>query len=372
MTKLEINNDPKQVKALTDLIKLVAKSGPEGLKAREAVANFVGPVITQVLQQEATHRAFYKKYNYTFGGAPTIPLDLFDGNEEGLFDVWSASVPGGLATNHISGGEEFRMTTFTYDSAFSLFKKNAEDGRFDILVKGLERMSQELMLKEKYQAWTTMLMGLGAARTNGSPHVIDATTENVFQFADVNKLKTKVARFRNSWADGTSTETVGSGFTHLVVSPEIMEQVRSFAYEPANTRAGSLDTNGATAIPLPEQIRMSIFDNAGLADVPGIGRFVQLKEMGVGQSYNSVFDAGYTAGGGEPDFDSAVDEVILAVDLTVDAGAQLVATDSDRTSEIKVEDDDQFTKREGKVGWYAQLETGFAWLDTKTLSGIIV
>ena len=151
-----------------------------------------------------------------------------------------------------------------------------------------------------------------------------------------------------------------------------MGQVRNMVFEPSNTRPGSITTSGATAIPLPEQIRMSIFENAGLADVPGMGRFIQLHEMGSGQAYNSVFDRGYTAGGGEPAFDGANDELILAVDLSIDAGVQLIATDSDRSSEVEVEEDDQFVKRDEKVGWYAKMETGFAWMDNKSLSGLIV
>jgi len=371
MIKLNINKDAEQVKNLTALMKLVAKDGVAGAQAREAVAAFVGPVITQVLQQFATHRAFYTQANYTFGEVPTIPLDNFTGNAEGLIEVWAAPTKGGLATNHITDGDEFRMLTFPYDSALSMSKKNAEGGRFELLTSGMERMAQELMVKEQYQAWNTILRSLGAARTAGSPHLISATTAGVFQLDDINRLKTKASRLRNSWLGGTPESRVGSGFTHLVVGPEVVEQIRGWLYNPQNTRAGTLATSGATAIPLPDQIRMSVFNESGLLSIPGVGNFVQLNEMGVAQAYNKVFDSGYTSGAGEPPFDAYVNELILAVDLSVDAGVQLTASDSERTSEVRVQEDDQFSKRSGKVGWFSETETGFGWVDNRSLLGVV-
>jgi hypothetical protein len=372
MIKLEIKKDAEKVKQLVQLLKHAAGSGETATKAREAIAAFVGPVITQALDQEATHRAFFEKYTYTLGSAPSIPLDYFDSNTEGLFDVWSTSIAGGLATNTPVGGDEFRLTTFRLDSALSMLKKQAEEGRYESLVKSIERLAQEVLVKEKFQAWCVILGALAGARTNGSPQLISATTSNVLQVDDLNRLNTKVKRFRNSWIGGTPSATVGRGITHYVISPEIREQLNSWAYQPMNTRPGSITTSGATAIALPDQIRMSIFNGSGLPEIPGIGAFIELNEFGVGQSYNSLFDSGYTAGVGEPAFNGASDELVLGVDLSVPAGVQVIASDSDRTTEFVMEEDDQFTKRSGKFGYFGGLETGFAWMDVKTLSGIIV
>lgn len=375
MIKLNINKTGEEAKNLVKLMQLMAKDGETGAKAKEAVAAFVGPVITQVLEQKATHRAFYTKYNYNFGESPTIPLDNFEANEEGLIDVWTcSSTPLGLATNHVSGADEFKMTTFGYQSAFSMLRQNAEKGRFDTLVSGMERMANEVMVKEKFQAWGTMLRALGAARSGASStvHGIEATAAGVFQLDDINRLKTKLARVRTSWIGGTPAAATGAGLTHLVVSPEIMEQIRGWVYNPQNTRVGTMTTSGATAIALPDAIRMSIFNDSGLISIPGVGNFIQLQEMGVGQAYNSIFDSGYTAGVGDPAFAGASQEIILGVDLSVDAGVQLSAIDSERTTEFKVQEDDQFTKRSGRFGFFGESETGFAWLDTKSLSFVIV
>lgn len=369
MIKLNIQKDGDKIKQVRELIKLVTKNSVEGLAAREAVASFIGPVITQVLNQAATHRIFFKEFPYDFGSAPSIPLELFDGNTEGLIDVWSSSIPGSMATNHVLGGDEFRMTSYRYDTAVSMLRRNADEGRFELLVNSMERAAQELMAKEKFAAWSVILAALGAARIGGAAQLIDSTAADIFQLDDINNLKTKVARYRNSWLGGTPSESVGSGFTHLVVSPEIMGQVRTWAYNPLNTR--SVGT-GATAIPLPDQVRMQIFNNSGLAEIAGVGAFVQLSEFGVNQTYTKVFDAAYTPGGGDPTFSATTDELVLAVDLSIDAGVRAVATDSERTTELSFEEDDQFNKRSGKVGWFGGLETAYAWMDSKALSGIVI
>jgi len=374
MIKLEIKNDPAKVQKLASLLKLAAGSEGDNKagKAREAIAKFVGPTITQVLNQQATHRALFTKYVYDFGSAPEIPIDYFDGNDEGLLDVWSTSVPGGLATNQVVGGEFYRMSTFRLDSALAMYKSQALQGRFEALTKAIERMAQEVMLKEQYQAWATILGALGGARTNGSAQLIDSKVEGVIQVDDFNTLRTKVSRFRNSWTGGTPTSSVGRGITHFIISPEIRGQINSWAYEPQNTRPGSITTSGATAIPLPDQIRMNIFNQSGLPEIPGIGAFIELREFGVGQAYNAMFDDAYTPGGGDPAFNAASDEIVIGIDLSVDGGVQAVASDSDRTTELVLEEDDQWVKRSGKFGWFGGLETGFGWTDTKTLSGIII
>ncbi len=248
----------------------------------------------------------------------------------------------------------------------------AKEGRYEALVKSMERAAQEVMVKEQFQAWSVILGTLGAARVGGLAQLISSTTANVLQVDDLNRLQTKVKRFRTSWIGGTPSKTVGKGVTHYVISPEIREQLNSWAYQPMNTRPGSITTSGATAVPLPEQIRTNIFNGSGLPEIPGLGAFIELNEFGVGQAYNALFDAAYTAGGGDPAFNGASDELVLGVDLSVSGGVQVVASDSDRTTELVMEVDDTFTKRSGKWGMYGGLETGFAWMDSKTLCGIVV
>lgn len=366
MIRIDIEKTPEQTKFL----KLLAKDTEQGRKAREAFAAFVGPTIQQVLEQEATHRMMFRQFAYDFGTNPSIPLEYFDSNEEGLFDVWSTSIAGGLPTNHVTGQEDFRMTTFRLDSAMSMLRQHAENARLDIVMQAMERMAQEVLVKEKHHAWSVVFAALGAARTAGSAHIIDATTADVFQVDDINRLKTKARRLRKSWVSGTPTTVPFRGLTHLVVSPEIMEQIRSWTYQPMNTR-GVPNSDESTALALPEQVRQQIWDSAGLPSIWDIG-LIELIEMGVGEAYNDLFDNYYTAGTSDPGFATATDQLVLGVDMSVDAGVQISATDSERGTSFVVEEDDQWTKRSGKIGYFGYSELGFAWLDSKALTGVVV
>jgi hypothetical protein len=366
MIKINIQRTPEQA----EFLRLLAKNTEEGKAARELFAGFVGPTIQQVLEQEATHRMLFRQFEYDFGTNPSIPLEYFDSNEEGLFDVWSNSIAGGLPTNHVTGQEDFRMSTFRLDSAFSMLREHLVNARADVVAQGMERMAQEVLVKEKHHAWSVVFASLGAARTGGSAHIINSTTANVFQVDDVNRLKTKARRLRTSWVSGTPTSVQFKGLTHLVLSPEMMEQVRGWTYQPMNTR-GVPNSDESSAVPLPEQVRQQIWDNSGLPSMWDIG-FIELIELGISQAYNTLFDAYYTAGTSDPAFATATQELVLGVDLSVDAGIQIGAVDSERGTSFVVEEDDQWTKRSGKIGYFGYEETGFAWLDSKALTGIVI
>lgn len=360
MKTLQFKRTPEKLA----LIKALATSA----KAREVFASeLVGPVVQQVLDQEATHRMLYTPFQYNFGDAPEIPLDYFDANEEGLFNIWASSIPGGLPTNHVTGADQFRMTTMRMDTAFSMLRAHAESGRLDVVSQTINRAAQELLVKEKHYAWAVALTALASVATPAN-QIIDATTINVFQVDDLNRLKTLTKRLRTSFIGGTPTTVNAKGLTHLVVSPEIMEQVRGWSYQPVNTRSGAVTTSGATSIPLPDQIRQQIWDNAGLPEIWGVG-FIELVEMGVGGAYGAIFDAAYS---GTPAYNNAADELVLGVDLSVAASVQLTATDSDTGNSVVFEDDDQWSKRSGKVGWFGGYETGFANVDSKVFTGLVV
>jgi hypothetical protein len=160
----------------------------------------------------------------------------------------------------------------------------------------------------------------------------------------------------------------------MFFSPEMMEQIRGFAFQPMNTRAGSLTTSGATSLALPDSIREEVFRNAGAAEIYGV-TLHQMLEFGVSQPYNTLFANAIMgsilgpAGGG---FATGTDEVAVAVDLTREAVIRPVATNSETGGQVTVQVDDQFTKRSGKIGWFSKVEEGRVVLDSRVLTGIAV
>lgn len=366
--KVTFENENK-AKALEIFKAIASKDRVKSWEAQEALAALVGPVVDQVLAQAATHKLIYQSIRYDLSqGSPSIPIDTYFGNTEGALKVWSQSMPGGTATNLVNGGDEYRFTTHTLNSAVAFNKKYVEQARLDVLSKGIERLAQEVLVIQEWQAWFVLLSALGGATTDGVTHLIDATTAGTFQLDDLNRLMTKQKRLRKSWAGGTPGATPGSGMTDLFVSPEVMEDIRAMAYQPVNTRSGALTTSGATSIALPDAERMELWRNAGASSLFNV-RIHELLEFGVGQVYNHTFDGVYS---GSPTFANATDELVLGADLSVDCAVMVEGTDRDSDNVFRTQADDQFIGRSGKVGWYGEAEMGFVVADTKALVGCIV
>jgi hypothetical protein len=368
--KIELTPDDKKLK----LLKAVgSRTKDTSKRAQEILAAFVGPIIQQVLEQSATSSLIYTDHPYNFDDVPSIPLDLFDGNEEGLIDIWAQSIAGGLPTNLVHGMDDFRLMTYRLDSAVSFLKSYAAKARLDVVSLALRRMAQELQVKMEFHAWSPILQALGDATTNGSQHLIDATTTDVFQLDDMNRLWTLIKRLRRSWVQGTPTSVPAKGLTDIIVSPEIIEQIRSFAYQPMNTRTvdGTAGTpaGSSTALGLPDAVRQRFFDASGIPEIFGVG-IIELQELGVGEAYVTLFDALYSGGG--IGFDGANDDLVIGVDLSVDAFIRVVAQDSDTGDTIVVEPDDQFVRRQEKIGWFTSVEEGRAVIDNKAVCGIVV
>ncbi len=363
--KLKFSNQDKE--AALEIFKAVASKDKEtSYAAQEALAAFVGPVIDQVLNQVATSNAIFTTIKYDLSkGAPTIPIETYYGANEGLITIWSQSMPGGLASSQVWGADEYRFTTWKLFTAVNFLKKYLEESRLDVLTKGIERMSQELLFKLEYQAWTVLLTALAGATTNGADHLISATTAGTFQMDDFNRLLTAIKRLRTAWTGGTPVSTPGEGLTDMFVSPEVMEDLRAMSYQPMNTRAGSVASSGATALGLPDNMREEIWRSGGksLFDV----RIHELLEFGVGQAFNGLFDNVYTGS-----FTTGTQELVLGADLSLDSAIKVEGTDAGEDTTFRTEPDDQWTKRSGKVGWYAEGELGLMVADVKAFFGLIV
>lgn len=361
-----------------DTIKILKAVGSrnkqESEAAMTALAAFVGPAVTQVLNQVATNRYVYRTMQYNLGEVPSIPIDLYFGNTEGLFNIWSNSQPGGLATNEVYGMDEYRFRTFRLDSAISFPQNYARDARLDVVAISIERLAQEILAKEEYQAWNVICSALGESRTNGSAHVVNSNakanslTRN-FVLDDVSQLWTKVRRMRPSWLGGTAVSTPGQGLTDLFVSPETVAKIRAMAYNPQNT-VSVPNQDESTALGLPDAMRQRIYESAGMTEIFGV-KITELNELGVNQPYNALFDTYYTPTGGDPAFSSATNEVAIGFDLSVNAYVKAIATDSESNGEFTLEPDDQFVKRQEKLGFYGFVEEGFMCADVKSTVGIL-
>jgi hypothetical protein len=383
----------KRTEEQLELVKAMAsKDRDVAYEAQAALAEFIAPVLAEVIQQAPTLSNMFKTLSFSADDNPSIPLDLyFDITDEDYIEIWSQNAPGGLPSNQVAPTtQELKFTTYRLDSALSFDKKYVARSRMDVLSKTFTRMAQELLLKMESTSANMILSALAVAKTNGVSHTLTNTQKGRILLHDFNKMLTVSKRIHTSWTGGTPTGGV-SGITDLIVSPEVVENLREMAYNPVNTRgvAGdsqdidldgnaqtiTVDNKGAGVIPATDSMRDAIYSNGGIPEFYGINIQESL-EFGPNAKYTNVYKSllknnGSTTITGN-NFDTA-DDLILGIDRSrADMLVRAVATDADNGAELSLVPDDQFVSRQQKVGYYGSLEEGRMILDNRVLYGMHV
>lgn len=370
--KITLDRTPEQV----ELVKAMAsKNRDVAYEAQTALAEFIGPVLAEVVNAAPTVSNMFTSLQFNSDESPSIPLDLYhDITDEDYIQVWSQSVPGGLPTNQVAPSQsELKFTTYTLDSALSFDKRYASRSRLDVVSKTFTRMAQEVLLKQEKTSASMIMTALANAETNGEKHVIRSAQANRFLLSDLNKLFTKAKRINTAWTGGTPAERRGRGITDILVSPEIVEEIRGLAYNPINTV-------GNDSIPGTDGMRDAIFNSAGIPEFYGVS-IQEYNEMGDGQKWNTTFDVAagdtkyddhYATAQSKDTFDGANEQIIVGVDLSRESMIRAVATDSESGDEFSLVADDQFVTRQSKIGYYGSLEEGRMIIDDRVLLGLIV
>lgn len=370
--KITLDRTPEQV----ELVKAMAsKNRDVAYEAQTALAEFIGPVLAEVVNAAPTVSNMFTSLQFNSDESPSIPLDLYhDITDEDYIQVWSQSVPGGLPTNQVAPSQsELKFTTYTLDSALSFDKRYASRSRLDVVSKTFTRMAQEVLLKQEKTSASMIMTALANAETNGEKHVIRSAQANRFLLSDLNKLFTKAKRINTAWTGGTPAERRGRGITDILVSPEIVEEIRGLAYNPINTV-------GNDSIAGTDGMRDAIFNSAGIPEFYGVS-IQEYNEMGNGQKWNTTFDVAagnttyddhYATPATLTDFDGANEQIIVGVDLSRESMIRAVATDSESGDEFSLVADDQFVTRQSKIGYYGSLEEGRMIIDDRVLLGLIV
>lgn len=373
--KITLERTPEQV----ELIKAMAsKNRDVAYEAQTALAEFIGPVLAEVVNAAPTVSNMFTSLQFNSDESPSIPLDLYhDITDEDYIQVWSQSVPGGLPTNQVAPSQsELKFTTYTLDSALSFDKRYASRSRLDVVSKTFTRMAQEVLLKQEKTSATMIMTALANASTNSEQHVIRSAQAGRFLLSDLNKLFTKAKRINTAWNGGTPADRRGRGITDLLVSPEIVEEIRGLAYNPINTKGNNTDIAGT------DSMRDAIFNSAGIPEFYGVS-IQEYNEMGQSQKWNDTFGvaAGGTtfadnyavqANGGAAQAILGTEEILVGVDLSRESMIRAVATDSESGDEFSLVADDQFVTRQSKIGYYGSLEEGRMIIDDRVLLGLIV
>jgi hypothetical protein len=376
------------IKRTEDQLALVRAMGSnnreEAYEAQAAVADLLGPVVSEVINNAPTVGNLYTSLSYGEDDNPSLPLDLFhDITDEDYIQVYSQQVAGGLPYSQVfPAHNELKFSTYTLDSALAFDRKYVRKARLDVVSKTFTRMAQEVLLKQTKTAFnvlaTALVKGQGTSATAGS-QIIGSTTENRFVLDDFNRLITKSKRINSSFNGGTPVGGVKSGITDLLVSPEMVEQLRSMAYNPINTiDADGSSTGGTDGQVAPDVLRQELFSAAGLPSFYGIN-IMEINQMGIDQTFNKLFAAIVTAegatvvgGGNTGTFAQASDEIVIGIDRSKDALIRPVVIGEGSPSELQVLVDDQFSVRQNKIGYYGKVEEGRICIDDRALIGLAV
>jgi hypothetical protein len=360
------------IKRTEDQLALVRAMGSnnreEAYEAQAAVAELLGPVVTEVINNAVTVGNLFTTLTYQADDNPSLPLDLFhDITDEDYVQVYSQQVAGGLPYNQVfPAHNELKFSTYTLDSALAFDRKYAKKARVDVVSKTFTRMAQEVMLKQERTAFNVLASALVAGDSltaAAGDHIIAAAGTNLV-LDDLNNLITKSKRINSSFVGGTPVGGSKAGVTDLLVSPEVVEDIRAMAYNPVNTRQA---TSGTTSMAAPEELRSQLYSAAGLPSFYGIN-IVEVLEMGSGQRFNKIFDA--VKGG--VSFTEASEQILIGVDRSRDALLRPVVLDEGSTGELNVLVDDQFSVRQNKIGYYGKVEEGRVCIDDRALCGIIL
>jgi|TARA_R100000458_G_scaffold29688_1_gene27205 hypothetical protein len=380
---ITLKRTPEQV----ELVKAMASRNRNvAYEAQVALAEFIGPVLAEVLNNAPTVSTLFKSLQFDADDNPSIPLDLYYNiADEDYVKVWSQSHAGGLPSNQVlPTASELKLATYSLDTAVDFDRRYAAKSRMDVVGKTFTRVAQEILLKQERTSATLLMTSLAGATIKSSPlgsnvQVFRSANDGQFLMDDVNNLFTLAKRINSSWIAGTPT-TRTRGITDLVTSPEIVGAIRSQAYNPVNTRAAmgvagaAENSNGLAA---PEALREELYRGGGETSFMGLN-ILEFNEMGEDQKFNTLFDtaAGSTSYARFDGTDTAVfdadDEIVVGIDRSRDSLIRAVATDSESGSEFNLIADDQYSVRQNKIGYFGSVEEGRVVLDSRVLCGVVV
>ena len=282
------------IKRTEDQLALIRAMGSnnreEAYEAQAAVADLLGPVVSEVINNAPTIGNLYTSLSYGEDDNPSLPLDLFhDITGEDYIEVYSQQVAGGLPYSQVfPAHNELKFTTYTLDSALAFDRKYVRKARLDVVSKTFTRMAQEVLMKQTKTAFnvlaTALVKATGTSGTAGNS-IIGSAAADRFVLADFNNLITKSKRINSSFSGGTPVGGVKSGITDLLVSPEMVEELRAMAYNPVNTAAAPYASAVKDSLPAPEALRQELYSAAGLPSFYGIN-IMEINQMGNGQLFN--------------------------------------------------------------------------------------
>ena len=368
-----------------ELVKAMASHNRDiAYEAQAALAEFLAPVLAEVVNQANVISNLFTTFTFDADSNPSLPLDLYyDINAEDYIKVYSTSVPGGLPTNQVLPTmSELKFTTYRLDSAVSFDRRYAAQSRLDVVGKTFTRVAQEILLKQQSTSASLLIGSLVDAETNGEDHIIpSAFTKNTsspngngLTAADFNDLITHAKRINTAWTGGTPEGGAPKGITDLMISPEVMGDLRAMSYNPVNTLAPAgrnITASSDAWVAAPDGFREKVFTGGGLPDFYGIN-LMELNELGRRRKFTRVYSSLEGNNTSLPAWVPGDNEIAIGLDRSRESLIRAVATDAVSGAEFTLMADDQYSVRQQKIGYYGAVEEGRMVVDNRVLTGIVI
>ena len=317
-----------------EMIELLRQSGSNQFESACAAQKELAKALTLPLRQGVLNgdiiSGIFQTVKFQPGTSVEFPLDFLSPGTEKDFIAYTIPAQGRIPEKHVEG-DYVMVPTYEVGASIDFSLKYLRDARWDIVGRALQVLEASFVRKNNDDGWHTLL----AAGVGRGIVVYDsAGTAGYFTKRLVALMKTSMRRN----AGGNSTSINRGKLTDLYVSPESMEDIRSWNLTESD-----------------DFTRREIFvsDEYALDKIFGVNLH-DINELGVGQAYQSYFVD--TLSGSMP---GSTNEIVVGLDLDKDDSFVMPVR-----AEIEVFEDPTF-HRQRRMGMYGFGEHGFAVLDNR-------
>jgi hypothetical protein len=328
-----MNFTKEEREELVDLLKRTAVSDTaEAKTASRELAKAIETPLKDAAVDGSIIEGIFEQQTYDPAQRIEYPVSFYRTDNADEYTAYVMPDRGRIPQRAISG-DYVTVPTYRISNAIDYDRRYAREANWNIVGKAMEVLEEGHTAKKNIDGWHTLLR----AAVDRNVLVADSNaTAGQFTKRLVSLLKLVMKRN----AGGNSTSKKQGRLTHLFLSPEAVEDMRSWDIDE-----------------IDDITRREIFiaEDGTFQKVFGV-TLVDLNELGPGQKFQNY----------------AVDELaasMAASDTQFMIGLDLTNKDSfvnpvRQTLEVF---EDMYLHREGRQGWYTEEEVGFAVLDARRI-----
>lgn len=302
-------------------------------KAQRAIAAALQTPLRSAVLAGDLISGIFNKESYNNKTSVEYPIDLIRPGSEGDFVAYTMPDHGAIPMRRVEG-DRITVTTYRIANSIDAQARILRDANWNMLGRMMEVLEYGFIQKLNDDGFATLISS-GVSR-NALVYDADAAAGQ-FTPRLVSLMKTFIRRN----GGGNSSSTNRGKLTDLYVSPECLDDVRSW-----------------TLNLVPDAVRTSVFyakdGSSDILDIYGV-KLHDLDELGVGQKYQLYYTSTLAKSLAASDT-----ELVIGLDLSQRKSFVMPVG-----QELEITDDSARTHRQGLVSYYGSMEVGFGALDNR-------